>query len=152
MLIRDHINFIGTNPLIGPNDDDFGDRFPDMTYAYHPNDAAVFDSVAQQMHIRLRKGVYMAFSGPSYETPAEIRMARTLGADAVGMSTVPEAIVAAQMGIRVSGVSCITNLAAGMEGAKLDHSDVMETAKRARKDFIALIDGVIKTFQPIEHA
>ena len=126
--------------------DGFGDRFPDLTYAYHPENAAVFETVAQKRNVRLQKGVYIAFSGPSYETPAEIRMSRVLGADAVGMSTVPEAIVATQMGIRVSGVSCITNMAAGMSGAKLAHEDVMEAANRAKKDFIALLDGVIQEF------
>jgi purine-nucleoside phosphorylase len=146
MLITDHINFMGMNPLRGPHRDEFGERFPDMTHTYDPEDANVFEVVAQKLNIRLRRGVYIAFSGPSYETPAEIRMARTLGADAVGMSTVPEAIVATQMGIRVSGVSCITNMAAGMSGAKLAHQEVMETANRVRKQFIALIDGVIQQF------
>lgn len=149
MLITDHINFMGKNPLIGPHHEKFGDRFPDMTHTYHPEDAGVFETIAQKLDIRLQKGVYIAFSGPSYETPAEIRMARTLGADAVGMSTVPEAIVATQMGIQVSGVSCITNLAAGMEGAKLAHEDVMETANRARKYFTVLIDNVIHKFSQL---
>ena len=144
MLITDHINFMGANPLRGAHEPAFGERFPDMTQAYHPETARLFETVAQRLNIRLRKGVYMAFSGPSYETPAEIRMARTLGADAVGMSTVPEAIVAAQMGMRVSGVSCITNLAAGMDNAKLEHQDVMATAAQAKHAFIALIDGVIQ--------
>ena len=146
MLITDHINYMGVNPLRGPHQPEFGERFPDMSHVYHPDDARVFEAVAQERGIRLRKGVYMAFSGPSYETPAEVRMARTLGADAVGMSTVPEAIVATQMGMRVSGVSCVTNLAAGIEGAKLDHVDVMAAANRAKDRFIALIDGVIQEF------
>ncbi len=146
MLITDHINYMGVNPLRGPHQPEFGERFPDMSHVYHPDDARVFEAVAQQRGIRLRKGVYMAFSGPSYETPAEVRMARTLGADAVGMSTVPEAIVATQMGMRVSGVSCVTNLAAGIEGAKLDHADVMAAANQAKDRFIALIDGVIQKF------
>ena len=146
MLMTDHINYMGVNPLRGEHHPEFGDRFPDMSHVYHPDDARVFEAVAQERGIRLRKGVYMAFSGPSYETPAEVRMARTLGADAVGMSTVPEAIVATQMGMRVSGVSCVTNLAAGIEGAKLDHADVMAAANRAKERFIALIDGVIQEF------
>ena len=144
MLITDHINFMGANPLRGAHEPAFGERFPDMSQAYHAENARLFEAVAQRLDIRLRKGVYMGFSGPSYETPAEIRMARTLGADAVGMSTVPEAIVAAQMGMRVSGVSCVTNMAAGMEGATLDHQDVMAAAARAKHAFIALIDGVIQ--------
>lgn len=146
MLITDHLNLMGMNPLRGPHHEEFGDRFPDMTSAYHPEERQVFETVAQRLQIPLQKGVYAAFSGPSYETPAEIRMIRTLGADAVGMSTVPEAIVATQMGIRVSGVSCITNMAAGMIGAKLAHEDVMETANRVKHQFIALIHGVIQEF------
>jgi purine-nucleoside phosphorylase len=150
MLMTDHINLMGTNPLRGPHTEEFGERFPDMSHTYNPEDAKVFETVAQRLNIRLRNGVYAAFSGPSYETPAEIRMVQTLGADAVGMSTVPEAIVATQMGIRVSGVSCITNMAAGMSGAKLAHQDVMETANRVRKHFIALIDGVIHEFGNVD--
>ena len=146
MLIRDHINYMGTNPLIGPHVEEFGDRFPDMTYTYHPENREIFVRVARKLRIPLQQGVYMAFSGPSYETPAEIRMARILGADAVGMSTVPEAIVATQMGVKVAGVSCVTNLAAGMSGAKLAHEDVMEAANKARKNFVALIDGVLEEF------
>lgn len=146
MLIRDHINYMGTNPLIGPHVEEFGDRFPDMTHAYHPESRDIFIRVARERKIPLQQGIYMAFTGPSYETPAEIRMARILGADAVGMSTVPEAIVATQMGIRVSGVSCITNLAAGMSGAKLAHDDVMEAANKAEKNFMALIDGALEEF------
>ena len=146
MLITDHINLMGMNPLRGPHNEAFGDRFPDLTYAYHPEERRVFESVAQRLHIPLQQGVYAGFSGPSYETPAEIRMVQMLGADAVGMSTIPEAIVATQMGIRVSGVSCITNLAAGMSGAKLTHEDVMETANRVKNQFITLINGVIQAF------
>lgn len=146
MLITDHLNLMGMNPLRGPHNQVFGDRFPDMTCAYHPEEREVFESVAQRLNIPLQRGVYAAFSGPSYETPAEIHMIRTLGADAVGMSTVPEAIVATQMGIRVSGVSCITNMAAGMPGSKLTHEDVMETANRVKHQFIALINGVIQEF------
>ena len=146
MLIRDHINYMGANPLIGPHIEEVGERFPDMTYVYHPENRDIFVRVARQLQIPLQQGVYMAFSGPSYETPAEIRMARVLGADAVGMSTVPEAIVATQMGIKVAGVSCITNLAAGMSGAKLAHDDVMEAADKAKTNFMALIDGTLKEF------
>ena len=143
MLLTDHINFMGVNPLRGPNVEEFGERFPDMTYTYSPENIRVFEDVAQEQGIRLQKGVYTAFSGPSFETPAEIRMVRTLGGDAVGMSTVPEAIVATQMGIRVSGVSCITNMAAGISGAKLTHEEVMETANRVKQQFMTLINGVV---------
>lgn len=146
MLIRDHINYMGANPLIGPHVEEFGDRFPDMTHAYHPEHLEIFTRVARSLRIPLQQGVYIAFSGPSYETPAEIRMARILGADAVGMSTVPEAIVATQMGVKVAGVSCVTNLAAGMSGAKLAHEDVMEAADKAKNNFMALIDGVLEEF------
>lgn len=146
MLITDHINLMGLNPLRGPHYQEFGERFPDMSKAYNPEDSAVFEAVAEKLNIPLKKGVYVAMSGPSYETPAEIRMAQIMKADAVGMSTVPEAIAATQMGIRVSGVSCVTNMAAGLPGAKLSHEDVMETAERVRKQFIALIDGVIQEF------
>ncbi|PID58204.1 purine-nucleoside phosphorylase [candidate division KSB3 bacterium] len=146
MLLRDHINYMGVNPLIGPHFEELGNRFPDMTHVYSPENCEIFVRVARERRIPLQQGVYMAFSGPSYETPAEIRMARILGADAVGMSTVPEAIVATQMGIKVAGVSCITNLAAGMSAATLDHRDVMDTADRAKKNFIALIDGAVAEF------
>ncbi|MBD3308827.1 purine-nucleoside phosphorylase, partial [candidate division KSB3 bacterium] len=114
MLMTDHLNLMGANPLRGPHHPEFGERFPDLTHAYNADDAQVFDAVAARQGLALKKGVYAAFSGPSYETPAEIRMVQILGADAVGMSTVPEAIVAVQMGIRVSAVSCITNMAAGI--------------------------------------
>lgn len=150
MLITDHLNLMGVNPLRGPHNEEFGDRFPDLTYVYHPEDRQVFETIAQRLQIPLQKGVYAGFSGPSYETPAEVRMAQILGADAVGMSTVPEAIVATQMGIRVSGVSCVTNPAAGITGVKLAHEDVMEVANRVKQQFITLINGVIQEFAHIE--
>jgi purine-nucleoside phosphorylase len=146
MLIRDHINLMGANPLRGPHHEIFGVRFPDMTEAYNRDDSAIFESVAQTLGIALKQGVYVGLSGPSYETPAEIRMLHRLGADAVGMSTVPEVIVANQMGMRVSGVSCITNMAAGISPVKLTHQEVMDTAERVRQDFIALLDGVVQQF------
>ncbi len=142
MLITDHINFMGANPLRGPHYKEFGERFPDMSQVYCQDGIRVVETVAQALKLRLHKGVYIAFSGPSYETPAEVRMGRMMGADAVGMSTVPEAIVARQMGISVSGISCITNPAAGI-GAPLTHLEVIETTQRAQKDFIALIDGTV---------
>jgi len=124
MLIRDHINFQGTNPLIGANQDELGPRFPDMTYAYDPEYSEKMLLMAHKLEVEIRQGTYLAVSGPSYETPAEIRMFRTLGADAVGMSTVPEVIAANHCGMRVLGLSCISNAAAGITDEKLDHTDV----------------------------
>ena len=145
MLIADHINFSGSNPLIGIHEEDFGPRFPDVTDLYSANLRLKVKLAAVEAGIGLRQGVYMMFSGPSYETPAEIRMARILGADAVGMSTVPEAIVAAQCGIKVLGISCITNLAAGVSPNKLSHEEVMETAALAHDHFHSLLELILKT-------
>lgn len=138
MLITDHINFMGTNPLIGANDDQLGPRFPDMSHAYDEQGLVLARRAAQQAGIPLREGVYAAFTGPSYETPAEIRMVRTWGADAVGMSTVPEVIAANHAGMRVTGLSCITNLAAGMQKS-LNHEEVMATSARVKDDFKRLL-------------
>ncbi len=143
MVIDDHINFMGTNPLIGPNDERLGVRFPDMSEIYSVRLRSLADEVAQGMGLALEHGVYIAVHGPSYETPAEIRAFRTLGADAVGMSTACEAIVARHMGIEVLGISCITNMAAGVLPQPLVHDEVMETARRVRGGFIALLEGVI---------
>jgi purine-nucleoside phosphorylase len=140
MVIDDHINLMCANPLIGPNEDRFGVRFPDMTEVYSKRLRAVAHASATRP---LEHGVYVALHGPSYETPAEIRFLRTIGADAVGMSTVPEAIVARHMGIEVLGISCITNMAAGVLPAPLDHNEVMETARRVRSQFVALLEAVI---------
>jgi purine-nucleoside phosphorylase len=142
-VIDDHINLIGNNPLVGPNDDRFGARFPDMTEVYSARLRRVADQAGKAMHLLLPHGVYVALLGPSYETPAEIRYLRTIGADAVGMSTVPEAIVARHMGLEVLGISCITNMAAGVLPQPLDHAEVMETARRIRGQFIALLEGII---------
>ena len=144
MLIADHINFSGTNPLLGEYAPDFGPRFPDVSDLYSSALRMKVKLAAVDAGIRLRQGVYMMFSGPSYETPAEVRMARLLGADAVGMSTVPEAIVAAQCGIRVLGVSCITNLAAGVSSVKLSHQEVMETAALAHDKFHNLLNLIVQ--------
>jgi purine-nucleoside phosphorylase len=147
MLITDHLNLMGVNPLRGPHFEEYGPRFPDMTEAYNKEDSQVIEVVARTLGISLKKGVYVGLSGPSYETPAEIRMLKLLGADAVGMSTVPEVIIANQMGIRVSGISCISNLAAGISPVKLTHQEVMETTDRVKQSFIALIDRVIHAFR-----
>lgn len=144
MVIDDHINLMGANPLVGANDDRFGARFPDMTEVYSPSLRAVADRAAAGIGLRLPHGVYAALLGPSYETPAEIRYLRTIGADAVGMSTVPEAIAARHMGINVLAISCITNMAAGVLPEPLKHDDVMETARRVRGQFIALLEGIIE--------
>src|SRR5437879_5096335 len=133
MVISDHLNLLGANPLAGPNDDRFGPRFPDLTSVYAPELQDLVIDEARAMGLEMRRGIYAALSGPSYETPAEIHMVRTLGADAVGMSTVPEAIVARHMEIQVIGISCITNLAAGVSDRPVDHSQVMATGERVRE-------------------
>jgi len=140
MVITDHINYSFANPLIGANMDDFGPRFPDMTTVYTPDLRAEVLQRAETEGIQLNQGVYAMFSGPNYETPAEVRFARIMGADAVGMSTVPEAIVAAQSGLRVLGLSCITNMAAGVLPEALDHADVVVVAARVRQTFTRVLD------------
>jgi purine-nucleoside phosphorylase len=142
MVIDDHLNLIGNNPLVGPNDDRFGVRFPDMTEVYSARLRGMADHAGKTMSLLLPHGIYAALLGPSYETPAEIRYLRSIGADAVGMSTVPEAIVARHMGLEVLGISCITNMAAGVLPQPLDHAEVMETARRIRGQFIALLEGI----------
>jgi purine-nucleoside phosphorylase len=139
MIITDHLNLSGFNPLVGPNDEALGPRFPDMSHAYDPELVRTLEAVAFKESIALRKGVYASLSGPSYETPAEIRMLRTLGADAVGMSTVPEVIVAAHMGVKVTGISCVTNLAAGIGTTKLSHDEVSQTANLVKGTFTRLL-------------
>ncbi|HVF45699.1 MAG TPA: purine-nucleoside phosphorylase [Pyrinomonadaceae bacterium] len=147
VLISDHLNLMGTNPLLGPNDARFGARFPDMTEVYDREYQEAAVAEAHALGIELRRGIYAALSGPSYETPAEIRMLRLLGADAVGMSTVPEAIVARQMGLRVLGISCITNMAAGMLDEPINHQEVIETGERVRETFAELLRRVIPKLQ-----
>ena len=144
MLIDDHINFMGANPLVGPNDDRFGRRFPDMSEVYSKRLRGLAEDAARAIDLPIEHGVYVAVSGPSYETPAEIRAFRTWGADAVGMSTVPEAIVARHMGIEVLGISCISNMAAGILPQPLTEEEVIETTGRVRHQFIALIEGVVE--------
>jgi len=143
MVIDDHINLMGSNPLVGPNDDEFGFRFPDMTEVYSKRLRGLADASAQAINLPVEHGVYIAVHGPSYETPAEIRAFRTWGADAVGMSTAPEAIVARHMKMEVLGISCITNMAAGVLPQPLHHDEVMETAARVKGQFIALLEGVV---------
>lgn len=144
MLITDHINMMGDNPLIGPNDETLGTRFPDMSEVYTKQLREIAHSCAKKLGINLQEGVYMALTGPTYETPAEVKMVRFMGADAVGMSTVPEAIVASYCGMNVLGVSCICNSAAGISTVGLSHQEVLEAANAAKTKFKGLILEVIK--------
>ena len=143
MVIDDHINLLGSNPLSGPNDERFGVRFPDMSEVYSARLRRIADEAAAAADVPLTHGVYVATPGPSYETPAEIRFFRTIGADAVGMSTVPEAIAARHMGLDVLGISCITNMAAGVLPGPLNHDEVLETTRRVRGSFIALLEAIV---------
>ena len=144
MIISDHINFMGDNPLRGENLDELGPRFPDMSEAYSENLIELAEEVSSIQGILTRKGVYIGVHGPSYETPSEIRYFRRIGAHAVGMSTVPEVIVANHMGLKVLGISCITNMAAGVLAEPLSHEDVVEIADKVKPKFIKLIRGIIK--------
>jgi len=143
VVIRDHINLQGTNPLIGPNDERFGPRFPDMTNAYTKSYRGLALREAKRLGIQVHEGVYAALSGPSYETPAEIRYLKAIGADLIGMSTVPEVIVARHVGIRVLGISCVTNMAAGILDREIDHAEVMQTGERVKSQFVTLLRAVI---------
>jgi purine-nucleoside phosphorylase len=143
VLIKDHINLQGTNPLAGPNDDRFGPRFPDMTQAYSKSYRKAAQDEAAKLGMPLEVGVYAALLGPSYETPAEIRYLRTIGADLVGMSTVAEVIAARHMGIQVLAISCVTNMAAGILDQPLSHQEVMETGEKVRGQFEALLQAVL---------
>lgn len=144
MIISDHINFMGVNPLRGPNIDELGLRFPDMSEAYPEELRKIAREVGSKLGVKLQEGVYLALSGPTFETPAEIRAFRTLGADAVGMSTIPEVIAMSQMNIPVLGISCITNMAAGILKQKLSHMEVMETTSHVQKEFTALVLGILE--------
>ena len=143
VLISDHINLLGTNPLTGPNDDAAGPRFPDMSEAYPAEYRAIAKSAAAELGLTLAEGVYAAVPGPSYETPAEIRYLRAIGADLVGMSTVPETIAANHRGMKVLGISCVTNMAAGVLPRKLDHAEVLATGARVRDTLVALLRAVL---------
>lgn len=144
MIISDHLNLVGTNPLIGPNNDDLGTRFPDMSNVYNRDLRKLAKEIAAKQNLKVNEGVYAWWSGPTYETPAEIRMIRTLGADAVGMSTVPEATVATHAGMKVLGISCLTNMAAGILDQPLNHEEVIEVASKVRASFINLIKEIIE--------
>jgi len=143
MIISDHINFMGQNPLIGKNDDKIGPRFPDMSEIYNSELREIALEEAKKLNIDIKQGVYCATTGPSYETPAEIKMLRIIGADACGMSTVPEAIVANHAGVKVLGISCITNMAAGIDKKKLSHEEVVQTANSIKENFKNLILNII---------
>jgi purine-nucleoside phosphorylase len=144
VLISDHINLQGSNPLIGPNDDSAGPRFPDMTDAYSAAYRAIAHQVAGELGIPMSEGVYAGVTGPSYETPAEIRYLRAIGADLVGMSTVPEVIVANHLGMRVLAISCVTNMAAGILPQKINHEEVLETGRRVRDTLVAFLKAVAR--------
>ena len=143
VVLRDHINLQGANPLSGPNDDHFGPRFPDMTYAYKRRFCDFTLEEGKRLAIPMHEGIYAALAGPNYETPAEIRYLRAIGADLVGMSTVPEVLAARHSGIRVLGISCVTNMAAGILDQPLDHKEVLETGERVKSQFIALLRAII---------
>lgn len=144
MLIRDHINFAGINPLMGKNMDDFGTRFPDMSFAYDPELIRISKDVAGELDIDIKEGVYVWMTGPSYETPAEIKMCSIIGGDAVGMSTVPEVIVANHQGMKVLGISFITNLAAGIQKTPLNHDEVIEITEKKKHVFQGLVSRIIE--------
>jgi purine-nucleoside phosphorylase len=149
MLMRDHINMLGANPLTGKNDDRFGLRFPDMTEAYSKRLRALAKKEAKKLRVRLFEGVYVAMHGPSYETPAEIRALARLGADAVGMSTVPEVIAAGHMGLEVLGLSVVTNMAAGISKQKINHEEVLEAGKKVEKQFTRLMEKIIPAIDKV---
>lgn len=144
MIISDHINNMGGNPLIGPNDSSLGVRFPDMTEAYSKRLRQLAKDVANEIGLRVREGVYVANTGPAYETPAEIRMIRVMGGDAVGMSTVPEVIVARHAGMEVLGISCISNMAAGILDQPLTHDEVIETTEKVKADFLRFVKAIVR--------
>lgn len=144
MLITDHINCMGTNPLIGANDERFGPRFPDMSEAYNKELRNAAKQIAKKQGLDIKEGVYVGNTGPTYETPAEVRMARILGGDAVGMSTVPEVIVARHCGMRVLGISCLTNMAAGILDQPLSHDEVIETTEKVKEQFLLFVKEIVK--------
>ncbi len=150
VTISDHINLQGTNPLLGPNDEQLGPRFPDMTEAYSPRLRELARETADELGLPLHEGVYVAVLGPSYETPAEIRFLKAIGADLVGMSTVAETIAANQMGMEVLGISCVTNLAAGLAPEKLNHEEVLEVAERVSGTFLKLLRALLPKLNSLQ--
>lgn len=144
MLINDHINFAGNNPLMGQNIEEFGPRFPDMSNAYNKDFLNIAKKCAKSNGISIQEGAYMMFTGPNYETPAEIRMSRVLGGDAVGMSTVPEVMAANHSGMKVIGISCITNMAAGILNQPLNHQEVIDTAEKVKTKFVTLVKEIVE--------
>ncbi|MCQ4087490.1 purine-nucleoside phosphorylase [Saccharibacillus sp. JS10] len=144
MLITDHINLVSNNALIGPNNDELGVRFPDVSQVYNRDLRNLAEEVAKEQGVTLQQGVYTWWSGPAYETPAEVRMIRILGGDAVGMSTVPEAVVAVHGGMKVLGISCLTNMACGILDQPLNHEEVIEVAARVRENFVGLVKGILE--------
>jgi purine-nucleoside phosphorylase len=150
MVIEDHINYMGVNPLVGANEDELGERFFDVTEAYDVELRQIAARACESCGFPARRGVYIAFSGPSYETPAEIRMARTMGADAVGMSTVPEVLAARHMGLRVLGLSCITNMAAGVRPQQLNHREVLEVGERVKSGLMGVLAQVVEDAAKIQ--
>lgn len=146
MIITDHINNTGTNPLIGPNLDEFGERFPDMSKTYDPIYIQHAENCAAELHLNVQKGTYIGNTGPTYETPAEVKMLRTIGGDAVGMSTVPETIVARHANMRILGISCISNMATGILDEQLTHADVIKTTEKVKEAFLKLIKKILQTF------
>jgi len=147
MVISDHLNLVGNNPLIGTHDPAWGDRFPDASAIYSKSLRTIAHRIASTAGFDLKEGVYAWWSGPTYETPAEIRMIRLLGADAVGMSTVPEALVASQMGMEVLGISCLTNMATGIRAEKLTHKEVLAVASKTQTRFTGLLQGIISALK-----
>ena len=147
VLIQDHINLMGGNPLVGPNEESWGVRFPDLSRAYDPDLMIRAEGAAREEGVTLKRGIYAAFSGPSFETPAEVRMARLLGADLVGMSTVPEVIVARHMGLRVCALSCVANPAAGLGTQELTHEEVLATVRRAAENMTRVIRRLLKSLE-----
>jgi purine-nucleoside phosphorylase len=143
VIIQDHLNLTSHNPLIGPNDERLGKRFPDLTQAYPEPLRKIAHDVSKSLGFTMKEGVYAALTGPTYETPSEVRMLRGLGADLVGMSTVPEVIVAVHAGVKVLGISCVTNLAAGVSGEPIDHAHIEEVATKTRERFLALLSGIL---------
>lgn len=146
VILTDHLNLTGRNPLIGPNDESIGPRFPDMSHAYDPRLIKILDEVGRKLKIKTQQGVYAGVLGPTYETPAEIKMFRILGADVVGMSTVPEAIVANHIGLKVCGISCVTNMGAGIVNQTLKHEDIKDEALKVMDNFTNLLNHAIEKF------